>query len=168
MPDGQFQDFLNPRSMLTPGFAGGLTVLINNALAGAFGLPGNYLGYSALAISALFATLVLTAGVPLIQRIVFYVLNTLIIFCVAMGSNSTVRELRNTSATTALMLVAPAYAGSTFTSPGQVLQNVEGITGNPSLSDTQKLDQIQQQLQDAHSQGVVRPGGSGFFRNWGF
>jgi len=160
MSDGQFQDFLNPRSMLTPGFAGGLTVLINNALAGAFGLPGNYLGYSALAISALFATLVLVGGVPLVQRIVFYVLNTLIIFCVAMGSNTTVRELRNTSAT-AMMLVAPAYAGSTLTSPGRVLQDVEGLTGNPSLSDAQKLNQIQQQLRDAQPQ-------SGFFRDWSF
>ncbi len=165
MPNGQFQDFLNPRSMLTPGFAGGLTVLINNALAGAFGLPGNYLGYSALAVSALFATLVLASGVPLVQRIVFYVLNTLIIFCVAMGSNTTARELRNPNAT-ALMLVARAYAGSTLSTPGQVLQNVEGITGNPALSDTQKLNQIQQELRGAQSRGAY--GGGGFFRDWSF
>jgi hypothetical protein len=165
MSDGQFQDFLNPKSMLTPGFAGGLTVLINNALAGALGVPGSYLGYTALVISALFAMLVLVAGVPLLQRLVFYVLNTLIIFCVAMGSNTTVRELRTTSA---FMLVTPAYAGSTSTSPGRVLENVEGITGNPTLSDAQKLNQIQQQLKDSQSQGSYGPGGSGFFRNWSF
>lgn len=166
MPDGQFQDFLNPKSMLTPGFAGGLTVLINNALGSALGVPLNYLGYTALAISGLFAALVLAAGVPLMQRVIFFVLNTLIIFCVAMGSNTTVRELRTTDASF-LGLTSPAFAQSNV-GPGQVLRDLQGITANPSLSDAQKLDKIQRELNDVRSQDFSRPAGGGFFKNWGF
>jgi hypothetical protein len=75
--------------MLTPGVAGALTLLMTNSLALAFGIPLDYLGYAALAISALFAALVIAGSIPLHQRIVYRVLNTLIIFCVAMGSNVT-------------------------------------------------------------------------------
>jgi hypothetical protein len=165
--DGQFQDFLNPKSMLTPGFAGGLTVLINNALGSALGVPWDYLGYTALGISALFAALVLAAGVPLLQRSIFFILNTLIIFCVAMGSNTTARELR-TQATG--MLVAPAYADP-LKSPVDVLRDVESITGDAVLSDSQKLDQIKKQLDDTQLQLPATPSAQArgtFFKDWGF
>ena len=83
--------------MLTPGVAGALTLLMTNSLALAFGIPLDYLGYAALAISALFAALVIAGSIPLHQRIVYRVLNTLIIFCVAMGSNVTGGSHRSVS-----------------------------------------------------------------------
>jgi hypothetical protein len=44
------QDFANPRSMITPGVAGAITVFITNAVGAQFSLPLNRLG---LAISFL-------------------------------------------------------------------------------------------------------------------
>jgi hypothetical protein len=168
-----FSEFLNPKSMLTPGFAGGLTLLITNSVVAALGIPLDYRGYTALGISALFGALVVASGIPLLQRIVFQVLNTLIIFCVAMGSNATVNRIqedRNSQGgITAFILSSPAYAQTA--SQREVLQDVQGITANPSLSDQQKLEAIQKQLQNAQTQGVVPPpdrDSNRFFKPWGF
>jgi len=77
-------EWLNPKSMTTPGVAGGLTLMITNTLGNSFGTP---LAWTALAISALFGLIVLVVNAPIWQRAVFWILNSLIIFCVAMGSN---------------------------------------------------------------------------------
>lgn len=79
-------EWLNPKSMTTPGVAGGLTLMITNTLGSSFGAP---LAWTALAISALFGLVVLVTNAPIWQRSVFWILNSLIIFCVAMGSNTT-------------------------------------------------------------------------------
>jgi hypothetical protein len=79
-----FQQFLNPSSMLTPGFAGALTMMITNALVGQFSIEP---GYAGLGVSFLFGTLVLSHKGKLWTRVVYYVLNSLVIFCVAMGAN---------------------------------------------------------------------------------
>jgi hypothetical protein len=78
-------DFLNAKSMLTPGIAGGLVMLLTDALASQFGAAPNW---TALVLSALVGLLVLgDTKVPVVQRAVFYVLNALIIFAVAVGTN---------------------------------------------------------------------------------
>ena len=81
-------EFLQPKAMLTPGIAGGLTTLITNALASQFGFWPNYTG---LGISFLFGLLVFQAAVaiPVIQRLAYYILNSLVIFSVAIGANQT-------------------------------------------------------------------------------
>jgi len=38
------KEFFNPKSMLTPGLCGGVTMLITNALAAQFDAPPNYTG----------------------------------------------------------------------------------------------------------------------------
>src|SRR5256885_5804290 len=72
--------------MLTPGIAGGVTMLIANALWVAFSLPPRW---TALALSFLLGLLVFVATprAPLWQRAVYYLLNSLIIFSVSIGSN---------------------------------------------------------------------------------
>ena len=77
--------FLNPKGMLTPGIAGAMTTLITASLASQFGLPAKWTG---LLVSALFGLVVWSRAVPLWQRCVFYVLNTLVIFSMALGANS--------------------------------------------------------------------------------
>src|SRR5262249_18678252 len=81
-------DFLNPKSMLTPGLAGALTMLVTNAMANQFGLKPNYTG---LVISFLFGTVIFRSGVRTrwYERLVYYGLNSLVIFSVAMGANQT-------------------------------------------------------------------------------
>jgi len=97
--------FLNPASMLTPGAAGAMTMMITNALAGNFNMPLAWVG---LTISFVFGLLVLVSDNRLIVKIVFYLLNSLIIFCVAMGANTFGHEVSAQSA--ARLLVTPAAA----------------------------------------------------------
>src|SRR5205807_6952976 len=81
------EEFLQPKAMLTPGIAGGVTMLIANALWVAFSLPPRW---TSLVLSFLLGLLVFVAkgGVPLWQRALYYLLNSLIIFSVSIGTNS--------------------------------------------------------------------------------
>lgn len=80
------KDFLNPKSMVTPGVAGAMTMMITNTLHQQFSLPANWTG---LAISFLVGLIVFAAStVPWPQRCAFYLINSLIIFSVALGSNA--------------------------------------------------------------------------------
>jgi len=79
------EEFLQPKAMLTPGIAGGVTMLIANALWVAFSLPPRW---TSLVLSFLLGLLVFVATrVPLWQRAVYYLLNSLIIFSVSIGTN---------------------------------------------------------------------------------
>lgn len=82
----QIQDFLNPRSMITPGAAGGIVMMIGNTLWFQFGLDPKWSG---LGISLLFGLLVLTGpAMPIWQRGVYYILNSLIVFTMAVGASN--------------------------------------------------------------------------------
>lgn len=70
--------------MLTPGVAGSLTMMITNALAVNFEMSRAWTG---LVLSFVFGLLVLVSSKALLQRFVYYVLNSLVIFCVAVGAN---------------------------------------------------------------------------------
>ena len=80
------KEFLNAKSMLTPGVAGLVAMLITNALHAQFGMPGRWI---ALALSFLIGSLVFgDTATRLLQRIVLYVINSLIIFSIAVGTNA--------------------------------------------------------------------------------
>jgi hypothetical protein len=81
-----FSEFLNPNSMITPGAAGAFTMVITNTLCQQFvQLPLNYTG---LTVSFLFGAVVFGYGASLPARVMYYAINSLIIFVVAMGSNA--------------------------------------------------------------------------------
>ncbi|HEY6157920.1 MAG TPA: hypothetical protein VIV88_10730 [Gemmatimonadales bacterium] len=86
MERARVDEFLQPKAMLTPGIAGGVTMLIANALWVAFGLPPRW---TSLVLSFVLGLLVFVAkgGVPAWQRAVYYLLNSLIIFSVSIGTN---------------------------------------------------------------------------------
>jgi hypothetical protein len=90
-PDDQKNDgFLNPKSMLTPGACGAFVMLATNGLAVAFNIQNNG-GRSliGLALSFLVGTVVFASQVAnLWQKIVFYIVNSLIIFSMGTGVNS--------------------------------------------------------------------------------
>jgi hypothetical protein len=80
------KEFLNPKSMLTPGVAGAMTMMITNTLHQQFGTPASWTG---LIISFAMGLIVFTAStVSWPQRCAFYVINSLIIFSVALGSSA--------------------------------------------------------------------------------
>jgi hypothetical protein len=98
------QEFLTPEAMLTPGVAGSLTMMITNALATNFTMPRAWVG---LGLSFLFGLLVLVSARQLLTKCVFYVLNSLVIFCVAVGANG-IGVASSQQAT--ISLVTSAYA----------------------------------------------------------
>jgi hypothetical protein len=82
----KLKDFLNPKSMLTPGIAGGIAMMIANTLWIQFELPQKW---TALVISFLLGTLLFLAKeTPVWQRIIYYLLNSLIIISVGAGTNT--------------------------------------------------------------------------------
>lgn len=80
-------EFFNARSMLTPGIAGATTMMVTSSLVAAFQLPGSYV---ALAISMLLGLVAMsdeTITKPA-ERVLYYVLNSLVIFSMAFGFNA--------------------------------------------------------------------------------
>ncbi len=57
----ELREFLNPKSMITPGIAGALTTLLTATLANQFGVPSNW---TALVISVVFGLLVVAGSLP--------------------------------------------------------------------------------------------------------
>ena len=80
-------EFLNPKAMLTPGIAGAVTMLIANALWVAFGLPPRWTSLMLSFVLGLLVFVGRSGGVPGWQRTVYYLLNSLIIFSVSIGTN---------------------------------------------------------------------------------
>ena len=79
-------DFFKSKLMLTPGAAGATTTMITATLVSQFGLPGNWTG---LVISLLLGLSVWAdKSVAIYQRIIFYIVNSLTIFTVALGLNT--------------------------------------------------------------------------------
>jgi hypothetical protein len=80
------KEFVNPKSMLTPGVAGAVVMAIANSLWVTFGLPQAWTG---LLVSLLLGLLVAGGmAAPMWQRTVYCVLNALVIFSMSIGSNS--------------------------------------------------------------------------------
>ena len=79
-------DFLKSKAMMTPGVAGALTTMITGTLVSQFGLPGNWTG---LVISLLLGLAVWAdKSVAIYHRIIYYVINSLTIYAVAIGVNT--------------------------------------------------------------------------------
>src|SRR5579862_7958237 len=82
---GPIDSFLTPEAMLTPGAAGALTMMITNVLGANFATPH---AWTALALSFGFGLMVLVSDKRPLLKGIFYVFNSLIIFCVANGANA--------------------------------------------------------------------------------
>ena len=77
--------FIDAKSMITPGVAGTIVMFLTNALSGSFSLPGRWV---ALVLSFVCGLIVFgDKKLSLPPRIAFYVLNSLIVFATAVGTN---------------------------------------------------------------------------------
>jgi hypothetical protein len=124
------QDFLTPEAMLTPGVAGSMTMMITNALATNFDMPRAWMG---LVLSFVFGLLVLVSAKGLLVKGLFYVLNSLVIFCVAVGANGL--GAAGAPVHAALLGIGPAYAQ---TAPATSTQSLQPAKPAPATS-TQSL-----------------------------
>src|SRR5205814_3337952 len=85
----KLNEFLNPKSMLTPGICGALVMTITNAVGTSFGVVGVGRTVMSLALSFLIGTLVFAATTKSIgQKLVFNLLISLIIFTTPPATNS--------------------------------------------------------------------------------
>jgi hypothetical protein len=101
-------EFLTPEAMFTPGVAGAFTMMITNALGTNFQTPR---AWTALLLSFVFGLLVLVSDKRRLIKGVFYVLNSLVIFCVASGTNGIgVAQREAVRASFTISVVGPAFA----------------------------------------------------------
>lgn len=92
-------EFINSRSMLTPGVAGALVMVLANSLTSAFNWG---ISASGLALSLSFSIGMVVLGDDKLKwffRVPLYVLNSLIIFSMAFGSNTFGKHLEGDTAT---------------------------------------------------------------------
>lgn len=83
-------EFINSKAMITPGVAGTSVIMVTGTLVSQFDIPGNWV---ALIMSFLIGTAVWSdASVAMPNKLVLYVLNSLIIFTVANGINAAALE----------------------------------------------------------------------------
>nr|WP_320012158.1 hypothetical protein [uncultured Desulfobulbus sp.] len=113
-------EFLNPKSMLTPGVAGSLMMFLVNGIGCQF--PELSMRYIALFISFLIGSVVwfseLEGRAPMVQKGIYWVLNSLVIFVVGFGTANLAADATAQSsmeAPHALHLLQPnaAYAAQT-------------------------------------------------------
>ena len=116
------EQFLTPEAMLTPGVAGSLTMMITNALAVNFAMPRAWVG---LGLSFVFGLLVLVTARSLLVKGVFYLLNSLVIFCVAAGANGIGAGATQRAS---LSLTTRAFAQEISADASQKLQGLEYCT----------------------------------------
>ena len=84
-------------------------MMITNALAVNFGSPRAWTG---LLLSFVFGLLVLVSAKFIITKMVFYVLNSLVIFCVALGSNGIGTAASSSNRAASLGFLAMAQTSS--------------------------------------------------------
>jgi hypothetical protein len=169
----EVREFLHPKSMLTPGIAGGIAMMIANTLGVAFGLPR---AWAALAISILLGLLLGATPGPLWQRGVYGALNTLVIFSFAFGA-ANVLATPNTQCATGphkfvqVPSVALARAWARHEQPAVETpslrrreEEVERRERELQRRETElkRLDKPAPELRDA------RPGSRKFFEKWNF
>jgi len=116
-------DFLNPKSMLTPGVAGALMMFLVNGLA--FQFPELSLRYLALFMSFLIGSVVwfsdLKGRAPMVQKCVYWVLNSLVIFVVGFGTSNLAADVTSETPpgqpSHTMQLLAPTSAFAEPTEP---------------------------------------------------
>lgn len=83
-------EFLNPKSMLTPGVAGSLMMFLVNGIGCQF--PELPMRYLALVLSFLIGSVVwfseINGRAPMVQKGIYWVLNSLVIFVVGFGTSN--------------------------------------------------------------------------------
>jgi len=102
--------FLTPESMVTPGVAGSMAMMIGNTLHYQFNLSN---GWSILVLSFVFGLLVWARSESRLTSAVLYVINSLVIFCMAAGAISLSADNGNKQHAAAFSLVQSAKAQQT-------------------------------------------------------
>ncbi|WP_028373658.1 hypothetical protein [Legionella lansingensis] len=89
----KWKDFLNPRSMLTPGVAGSVVMVIANTMWVEFMIPQKW---TALVLSfIIIIPILMQFAASFIENIIYFMFNGLIIFALAVNTNFAGRKLQD-------------------------------------------------------------------------
>ena len=89
-------EFLNPKSMTTPGVAGAMVMFVANSIC--FQFPEIEFRWAVIALSFLAGAIVFSAkDLRFSHRVVFLVLNSLIIFSVGVGTSNIAAKVQNST-----------------------------------------------------------------------
>lgn len=91
-------DFLEPRSMITPGALGAVAMAATNAFCNNFDFLNR--GYVGLGLCFAFGLAAVIKEASYVERVVFYMLNSIIIFSVAFGANQVGQRIQRSVAIT--------------------------------------------------------------------
>ena len=147
-------DFLNPKSMVTPGMAGALVMFLSNAIC--FQFPEVAPRWVALLLSFVLGGVVIAAAkLKLLPAAGFWVLNSLIIFAVAAGSAGVAAKSTASVAATA-NLITQALISSAFAQPATLTNTLTKAELQAQLEQAKAaLAAQQQQLAAAQQQAAL-------------
>jgi hypothetical protein len=92
----KWKEFLNPRSMLTPGIAGSMVMVIANTLWVEFMVPQKW---TALVLSfVLLIPILLRFSANIFEKLIYFSFNGLIVFSLAVNTNFAGRQLQQIAA----------------------------------------------------------------------
>lgn len=151
------KDFLNPKSMMTPGAAGAIMMFLANGLCSQF--PELAFRYVALALSVALASAILkTAAMKVPEKVFYWLMNSLVIFVVGIGASNVGVNLQGSAGAKAMSAEMLTIA-TPSRSPASVATEAEQGPSPPSPapapgapSDTQNytaLGSEVERLQDA-------------------
>ena len=161
MAQEYLSEFLNPKSMITPGAAGGISMAIANTMWLQFGLEPKWI---ALLLSFSFGAMILMSPtISILQRAFFYVVNSLIIFTVAVGMNSAGNNMAvapDDSVAFSLPsfgIIASAHAQSIHSTDAQIVR---------PLTEAEKRAAEARRQQQQQTQGETQKPKRKFFKKW--
>lgn len=171
------RDFFNPQSMLTPGLAGAMTMTITNTIATQFQLGIPWPAAMALTLSCLFGLLAMKCeGMQLWRKLIYFALNSLVIFTMAVGSNTLGGSL---AAQGPQAVAAPVAAVMSYAIPTAYAQTpsggwcqVHGALYAASQEDCRRAngrfapdkEELQRTREQVHAPQQVKD--PAFFRQW--
>ena len=148
-------DFLNPKSMVTPGMAGALVMFLSNAVC--FQFPEIAPRWAALLLSfALGGFVIAAAKLRYLQAAGFWVINSLIIFAVAAGSAGVAAKSTgavSTGATALANFFIPSAVAQT--TPASVASMTKAQLQAQLVAVNVQLATQQQQLLEAQQQAAA-------------
>lgn len=183
------KEFLNAKSMITPGIAGGIITVVSNTCFTQFNIPSKW---SALALSFLLALIVVTlTAAALWQKAILWLFNSLIIFSTAVGANQSTAKIAGQISPQPKLAIAPAITTvdpatrlmreKTIAdlqtnlrrrpTPGASASPAEAAAANAaSIEDRRRLEKMLEDLQNelgpAQMTGAAAPPSKTWLHNW--
>ena len=131
-------EFLNPKSMTTPGAAGALMMLLANTVCAAF--PEVAFRYVALLLSFMIGSIVFkAAGLGRWERGAYWLINSLIIFSMGVGTSNIAANVAANPNNRATLERAVAILEPSFLIVADTANAQEPISTRPALSSTDRV-----------------------------